>query len=105
MRRLNAWGIGMHVQQLLRPAWHAAQSRLHGATCYVDEEAIPLRHAFAQMAAERRRDQRAAIESAVVAQLGTVNEPFEAYYEAHRRTAADLGFESPDALWRRVRGH
>ena len=102
MRRLNAWGLGMHVQHLLRPAWHAAQSRLHGATCYVDEEAIPLRHAFAHMAAERRRDQRAAIESAVVAQLGTVNEPFEAYYEAHRRAAADLGFESPDGLWRRI---
>jgi hypothetical protein len=102
MRRLNAWGLGMHVQQRLRPAWHAAQSRLQGATCYVDEEAIPLRHAFAHMAAERRRDQRAAIESAVVAQLGTVNEPFEACFEAHRRVAADLDFDSPDDLWRRI---
>ena len=102
MRRLNAWGLGMHVQQRLRPAWHAAQSRLQGATCYVDDEAIPLRHAFARMAAERRRDQRAAIESAVVAQLGTVNEPFEAYFEAQRRAAADLDFDSPDGLWRRI---
>jgi hypothetical protein len=102
MRRLNAWGLGMHVQQRLRPAWHAAQSRLYGATCYVEEEAIPLRHAFAHMAGERRRDQRAAIESAVVAQLGTVNEPFEAYFEAHRRAAADLDFDSPDGLWRHV---
>ena len=101
-RRLNAWALGMHVQQRLRPAWHAAQSRLQGAICYVDEEAIPLRHAFAHMAAERRRDQRVAIESAVVAQLGTVNESFEAYFEAHRRTAADLGFDSPDGMWRRI---
>ncbi len=102
MRRLTAWGLGMHVQQRLRPAWHAAQSRLQGATCYVDEEAIPLRHAFAHMAAERRRDQRAAIEAAVVAQLGAVNESFEAYFEAHRRTGADLGFDSPDGLWYRI---
>lgn len=100
MRRLNAWGLGMHVQQRLRPAWQSAQSRLYDATCYVDEEAIPLRHAFAHMTAERRRDQRAAIESAVVAQLGTVNESFEAYFEAHRRTVADLGFDSLDGLWR-----
>ena len=104
LRRLNAWGLDMHVRQRLRPAWHAAQSRLQGATCYVDEEAIPLRHAFAHMAAERRRDQRAAIESAVVTQLGTVNEPFEAYFEAHRRVAADLDFDSPDGLWRHVAG-
>ena len=102
MRRLNAWGLGMHVHQQLRPAWHAAQSRFDGATCYVEEEAIPLRRVFAHMAAERRRDQRAAIEWAVVAQLGAVNESFEANFEAHRRAAADLGFESPDGLWRRI---
>ena len=102
MRRLHAWGLGMHVQQRLRPAWQAAQSRFDGATCYVEEEAIPLRHAFACMAAERRRDQRAAVESAVVAQLGAVNEAFEANFEAHRRAAADLDFESADGLWRRI---
>lgn len=102
MRRLNAWGLGMHVQQRLRPAWQAAQSRFDGAACYVEEEAIPLRRAFAYMAAERRRDQRAAVELAVVAQLGTVNEAFEANFEAHRRAAADLDFESPDVLWRRI---
>ena len=54
------------------------------------------------MAAERRRDQRAAVELAVVAQLGTVNEAFEANFEAHRRAAADLDFVSPDDLWRRI---
>lgn len=102
MQRLNAWGLGMHARQRLRPAWHAAQARFHGATCYVEEEAIPLRRAFAHMAAERRRDQRAAIESAVVTLLGTVNESFEACFEAHRRIAADLDFDSPDGLWRRV---
>ena len=102
VRRLNAWGLGMHVQQKLRPTWHAAQSRFHGTTCYVEEQAIPLRHAFSHMAAERRRDQRAAIESAVVAQLGTLNDAFEAHFEAHRRVAADLDFESPDGLWRRI---
>lgn len=102
LRRLNAWGLGMHVHQRLRPAWQAAQSRFDDATCYVEEEAIPLRHAFAYMAAERRRDQRAAVESAVVAQLGTVNESFEANFEAHRRAAADLDFETPDGLWRRI---
>ena len=102
MRRLNAWGLGMHAQQRLRPAWRAAQTRFYGATCYIEEEAIPLRHAFAHMAAERRRDQRAAIESAVVAQLGALNESFEAYFEAQRRAAADLGFDSPDGLWGRI---
>ena len=102
LRRLNAWGLGMHVQQRLRPDWHAAQTRFHGATCYVEDEAIPLRRAFAYMAAERRRDQRAAIESAVVMQLGSVNESFEATFEAHRRVAADLDFDSPDGLWRRI---
>ena len=101
-RRLNAWGLGMHVRQRLWPAWHAAQSRFRGATCYVEEAAVPLRHAFSHMAGERRRDQRAAIESAVVMLLGTVNESFETYFEAHRHAAADLGFDSPDGLWRRV---
>ena len=102
MRRLNAWGLGMHVHERLRPSWQAAQSRFDGATCYVEEEAIPLRRAFAYMAAERRRDQRAAVELAVVAQLGAVNESFEANFEAHRRAAADLDFVSPDDLWRRI---
>lgn len=104
LRRLNAWGLGMHVQLQLRPAWHAAQARLLGATCYVDEEALPLRQGFAYMAAERRRDQRAAIESAVTAQLGAVNESFETYFEEHRRAAADLDLDSADSLWSCVAG-
>ena len=104
LQRLNAWGLGIHVNQRLQPAWHAAQSRLLGATCYVEDQALPLRHSFGRMAAERRRDQRAVIESAVVAQLGTVNEAFEAYFEEHRRAAADLDFDSADGLWAGVAG-
>ena len=104
LQRLNAWGLGLHVQRRLQPGWHAAQSRLLGATCYVDEDAIPLRQCFAYMAAERRRDQRAAIESAVVAQLGSLNEAFEAYFEEHRRTAADFDFDSADGLWSAISG-
>ena len=104
LQRLKAWGLGMHVQQRLRPAWHAAQSRLNGASCYLQEEAIPLRQGFGYMTVERRRDQRAAIESAVIAQLGTVNEAFEAYFEENRRAAADLDFDSADRLWGGVAG-
>ena len=104
LQRLNAWGLGMHVQQRLQPAWHAARSRLNGATCYVDERALPLRQGFGHMANERRRDQRAAIESAIVAQLGTVNEGYEAYFEEHRRVATDLDFNSADLLWSGVSG-
>ena len=104
LQRLNAWGLGMHVQQRLRPAWHAAQTRLFGATCYIGEEALPLQRGFGLMAAEHRRDQRAVIETAVIAQLGTVNESFEAYFEEHRRAAADLDFDSADGLWSAVAG-
>ena len=104
LQRLNAWGLGMRVQSRLRPAWLAAQSRLLGATCYVEEQALPLRQGFGLMAAERRRDQRAAIEAAVIAQLGTVNEAFETYFEEHRRAAADLDFDSVDDLWSGIAG-
>ena len=104
LERLNAWGLGMHLRGRLRPAWQAAQSRLLGATCYVGEEAIPLRQCFAHMAAERRRDQREAIESAALVELGSVNEVFGAYFEEHRRAAADLDFVSVDGLWSSVSG-
>ena len=104
LQRLNAWGLGMHVQERLRPAWNAAQSRLNGATCYVDDEALSLRQGFGLMATERRRDQRAVIESAIVAQLGSVNAAYEAYFEEHRRVATDLDFNSADRLWSGVSG-
>ena len=104
LQRLNAWGLGMHVQQRLRPAWNAARSRLNGATCYVGDEALPLQQGFGRMTAERRRDQRAVIESAIVTQLGTVNEAYEAYFEEHRRVAIDLDFNSADGLWSGVSG-
>ena len=41
---------------------------------------------------------------AVLAQLGKVNEGFEAYFEELRRVAADLDFDSADRLWSRVAG-
>lgn len=104
VQRLSAWGLGMHVQHRLAPAWQAAQARMQAATCYVGEEALPLRQGFDRMAAERRRDQREVIESAVLAQLGKVNEGFEAYFEELRRVAADLDFDSADRLWSRVAG-
>ena len=104
LRRLNAWGLGMQVQARLRQTWLATQSRLLGATCYVEEQALPLRQGFALMAAERRRDQRVVIEAAVIAQLGTVNEAFEAYFEEHRRAAADLDFDSVDGMWSGIAG-
>ena len=103
-QRLNAWGLGMHVGQRLQPAWRAAQSRLHGATCYIEERALPLLQGFGRMAAERRRDQRELIESAVVARLGNVNEAFEACFEEQRRVAADLEFHSADGLWSGIAG-
>ena len=103
-QRLKAWGLGVHARLQLRPAWHAAQARLRGATCYVDDQALPLGQGFAHMAAERRRDRRQAIESAVIAQLGTVNEAFEACFEEHRRVAAELDFDSADGLWSAAAG-
>ena len=58
---------------------------------------IPLRASFAAMAAETRRDRRAAIEAAVRLQLRELNALFEAQFTAQRTLVEPLGYASPEA--------
>src|SRR4030095_6486211 len=74
VQRLQSWMLSMHVRSALLPMQREIQTRQRTAICLVDEEPIPLRAWFGAMAAEPRRDRRAAIEAAVVLQLRDLNE-------------------------------
>jgi hypothetical protein len=99
LQRLRAWGLTMHVQNALWPTQRQIRARQRTTTCLVDEEPIPLLASFSAMAAEKRRDRRAAIEAAVVEQLDTLNALFEEQFEELCRVAARLGYASPEPLW------
>src|SRR5262245_45243215 len=99
LQRLQGWTLSMHVRSALLPMQREIQTRQRTATCLVDEEPIPLRASFAAMAAETRRDRRAAIEVAVGLQLRETNELFEAQFEAASTLAEHLGYASLEALW------
>src|SRR5919198_738556 len=99
VQRLQGWTLRMHVSSALLPMQREIQTRQRAATCLVDEEPIPLRASFAAMAAETRRDRRAAIEAAVGLQLRDLNELFEAQFKALSALAEHLSYASLEALW------
>src|SRR5712691_354801 len=99
LQRLRAWALALHVRSALLPMQRELQTRQRTTVCLVDEEPIPLRASFAAMAAETRRDRRAAIEAAVGLQLRDLNELFEAQFKAHSTLVEHLGYTSPEALW------
>ena len=99
LTHLRAWALSMHVRSALWPMQREIQTRQRTTVCLVDEEPIPLRASFAAMATEPRRDRRAAIEAAVLLQLGALNELFEAQFKALTAVAEPLGYASPEALW------
>jgi len=99
LTRLRAWTLAMHVRSALLPMQRELQTRQRTTVCLVDEEPIPLRASFAAMAMETRRDRRAAIEAAVLLQLGALNELCEAQCKALTAVAESLGYATPEALW------
>jgi hypothetical protein len=99
LQRLRAWALAMHVRSALVPLQREIHARQRTAVCLVDGEPIPLRASFAAMAAETRRDRRAAIDAAVRLQLRELNALFEAQFTAQRTLMEPLGYASPEALW------
>jgi hypothetical protein len=99
LQRLQGWALSMHVHSALLPMQREIQTRQRTAICLVDEEPIPLRASFAAMAAETRRDRRAAIEVAVGLQLQDLNGLFEAKFKALGALAEHLSYASLEALW------
>ena len=99
LTRLRAWVLAMRVRSALLPMQREIQARQRMTVCLVDEEPILLRASFTAMATETRRDRRAAIEAAVISQLGALNELFEAQFKALTAVAEPLGYASPEALW------
>jgi len=96
---LRAWALAMHMRSALLPMQREIQTRQRTTSCLVDDESIPLHASFAAMAMETRRERRAAIEAAVVRQMGALNELFEAQFKALTTVAEPLGYASPEALW------
>ncbi len=99
VQRLQSWTLSMHVRSALLPMQRDLQTRQRTAICLVHDESIPLRASFAAMAAETRRDRRAAIEAAVGLQLRELNELFEAQFKALSALAEHLRYASLEALW------
>lgn len=99
LKRLRAWGLEIYCRSVSLPHSRDLQARQRSTTCVVDEEPIPFLAGFAAMAAEPRRDRRAAIETAVVEQLEDMQSLFEAHYHALRRAAEALDYTSFAALW------
>ncbi len=101
---LRSWALTMHLRNALLPHQRAWQSYQRTMTCRVDDEIIPVFTSFAVIAAESRRDRRAAIEMAIDAQLATLTDLFEAQHEALCNASHDLGYASLDALWETITG-
>ena len=101
---LRSWALTMHLRHALLPHQRAWQGYQRTMTCRVDDEIIPVFASFAAMAAEARRDRRAAIELAVDAQLATLTDLFEAQHEALYNASHGLGYASLDALWETITG-
>jgi hypothetical protein len=99
LQRLQGWTLSMHVRSALLPMQQELQTRQRTAICLVDEEPVPLRASFAAMAAETRRERRAAIEAAVGLQLQDLDELFEAQFKALSTLAEHLRYASLEALW------
>ena len=103
-QRLRAWGLMMSVRTAMLPHRRALQAQQRSLMCRVDDELIPVTSSFSYMAAETRRDRRAAIEAAATSQLSTLDEYFDTQVNAARDTAARLGYETLDHLWGDILG-
>lgn len=99
LRRLRSWSLDMHVRGVGLPHQRQVRAQQRAVTCVVDEQRFPLGASFAAMAAENRRDRRAAIEAAVGEQLETTNTLLEAQHADLRRAGEALGYTSLNALW------
>jgi hypothetical protein len=99
LQRLQGWTLSMYVRSAMLPMQREIHTRQRSAICLVDEEPIPLRASFAAMAAETRRERRAAIEAAVGLQLREFNELFEAQFKALSALVEHLRYPSLEALW------
>jgi hypothetical protein len=99
LRRLRAWCLETHLQGAVLLQQREIRAQQRSATCWVDEEPIPLLASFAAMAAENRRERRGAIEAAVADQLEEINGLFKAQYKTLCQTAEALGHTSLQALW------
>ena len=102
LQRLLAWGREMSLRGVALPHQRDMQARQRSMTCVVDEETIPFLASFAAMAAETRRDRRAAIEAAVVEQLEEHHSLFEAQYAALHRASEALDYASLAAVWEAI---
>lgn len=99
LQRLKAWAVDMHLRGVVLPHQQEIQAKQRSTTCIVDEEPIPLLSGFAAMAAENRRDRRAAIEAAVGEQLEDCHALFGTQYKELCRAVERLGYTSLEALW------
>src|SRR5262245_33637618 len=99
LTRLRAWALVMHVRSALLPMQREIQTRQRTTGCRVAEEPVPLRASFPARAVEPRRERRAAIDAAMVLQLGALNELFEAQFKALTAVGEPLGYATPEALW------
>lgn len=99
VQRLYAWALSLHVHAALWPSLAAIRAQQQTAVCVVDNEPIPFRAGFAAMAAETRRDRRAAIEAAVSDQCERLNELWTEQFHALSRVATTLGYATSAALW------
>jgi hypothetical protein len=104
LRRVRAWGVSMYLQGAMLPHRREMLARQRGLTCRVDDEVIPVMSHFAHLASESRRDRRVAIEAAATAQLATLDDAFQAQFEAVRDAAQQLGYNSLDHLWGEISG-
>ncbi len=103
-QRIRAWGLMMFMRTAMLPHRRALQAQQRSLTCRVDDELIPVVSSFAHIAAETRRDRRAAIELAATGQLASLDEPFNAQVNAARDAAGRLGYDSLDHLWGSILG-
>lgn len=98
LRRLYAWGLMMYVRARLWPTQREIHVRQRTTTYLVDEEPIPFLASFAVMAAEKRRDRRAAIEAALCTQLEPINALLATRFQILGEIADTLEYPSPEAM-------
>ena len=104
LRRVRAWGVSMYLQGAMLPHRREMLARQRSLTCRVDDEVIPVMRHFSHLGSESRRDRRMAIEAAATAQLATLDDAFQAQFEAARDAAQQLGYNSLDHLWSDISG-
>ncbi len=103
-QRLRHWGLMMSMRMAMLAPRRTLQAQQRSLTCRVDDELIPVVASFSHIAAETRRDRRAAIEAAATAQLATLDEYFDTQVSVARDAANRLGYASLDHLWGDILG-